>query len=138
MIDLSKPVRTKNGEPRRIICTDSKFALNGKKYPVVAEYPANGLLFHHDEYGKVCGYDGDYLDLINVPSFHIYRPWTAAEAATHVGEKVKSKDGNILCTIISQVDAVGTIWIRESHRTNENLFRAFTFMDGTPCGQKVE
>ena len=77
-------------------------------------------------------YDQHHMDLINTPTEPRYRPYTPQEAAQHVGEKIKKKNGHTLCGLITLVTASGLIGVDEI--TTQELLDGFTYLDGTPCG----
>ena len=131
-LDITKPVQTRDGLSVEIYATSRGM--------IIGFIEKCNVLFKWDMDGQVFGgLPGAIGDLINVPQPPTYRPWTAKEAATHVGEKVKSKDASVLSGIISRVEKAGGIWIGGSYTWNAvDVFDRFIFLDGTPCGQKVD
>lgn len=84
--DPTKPVRTRDGRPARIICTNRK----SDHYPIVALLDAVGTeyVMVHDLEGRSCTGRDLASDLVNIPekvTIHIYRGKITGQiwASTH-------------------------------------------------------
>jgi hypothetical protein len=61
-------------------------------------------------------------------------PFDFSDAEMLIGRMVKSKDGKIVSVITDLTR--NTVWMSASDKSYNELLSEFTFLNGTPCGQK--
>ena len=61
-------------------------------------------------------------------------PFDFSDAEMLIGRMVKSKDGEIFSVITDLTH--NTVWMSNDCKTYDELLSDFTFLNGTPCGQK--
>jgi hypothetical protein len=61
-------------------------------------------------------------------------PFDFSDAEILIGRAVKSKDGKIVSVITNLT--IDIVWLGDERIFYDELLSDYTFLDGTPCGQK--
>jgi predicted dithiol-disulfide oxidoreductase (DUF899 family) len=88
--------------------------------------------------------EGEWVDYDDPTFLEIYNyrikpqpkliPFDFSDAEMLIGRMIKSKDGKIVSVITDLTNIY--IWLSNDCKTYNQLLSDYTFLDGTPCGQK--
>lgn len=113
MLDLTKPVQTRDGRTARIICTDAKTSSGFPIIALVADASGNEFLVSHTSDGYYnSSKDKHNNNLINIPEKHemwvnCYPGLTARDYLTRKAADYAATPARIACVKVTWTDGEG-------------------------------